>query len=592
MLLRSIAVSNYKSFLEEQKILIGDRFNVFIGANNSGKTTALEALDLIGGKDAPHRSTWSLPNFGDKPIKGSMLGVEIVTSLAELRRQFGGTINIPIPKNYEDKYNGLRPAQDVYQDIRNSPEVVIWFRFQDGTVTVQVTTCIGETAAVRMDEGFTVLRLRFTDGDELANHAQVVNVVGGIDLLTPFKPLFYRFSAQRHPATRSSYGGTELMADASNLAFCISQLQANDSYGHGVLCKWVNRVFPAVHWVQAPTVGHDHWAIQCLPCSPELRRTDLAVPLQQMGTGIGNVLAILYVVLTARYPQVIAIDEPNSFLHPKALRELLQILANEGERHQYILTAHSADVLTAIEPSSITVFKADSGKTEARQVVAGDYGDLRADLSALGIRMTDLHGRDRVLWVEGQTEELVIPQLLRHFCPDSAAGTAVLRVEHTGKFDRKGVEVKEVASSYARLTSSALVPPMVAVLLDAERRNKAVCARLEKESGGTLRFLPVTMLENYVLDADAIAAVLAGHGEKIDKSAIEAVLSVQVCGDFAELNGAKILGTVFSDLTQARYEFHKTRDVPRLVGWLLDNKPEFLSPLGEFLTKLFPHVQE
>lgn len=219
-------------------------------------------------------------------------------------------------------------------------------------------------------------------------------------------------------------------------------------------------------WIQAPPRPSGHFELVCLPLLPECRREDLAVPLARMGTGIGNVIAMLYVVLTSRQPQVIAIDEPNSFLHPRALRELLQIFSTEGSQHQFILTAHSPDVLTAIKPNLITMFDFDGASTTVQQVDAKNISAIRSGLADLGIRMTDLHGRDRVLWVEGQTEEIVMPDLLRHFCPEIAAGTAVLRVEHTGTFEKKGVDPTEVANLYRRLTkSSALVPPMMAIHL-------------------------------------------------------------------------------------------------------------------------------
>ena len=322
---------------------------------------------------------------------------------------------------------------------------------------------------------------------------------------------------------------------------------------------------------------------------PEMRRDDLAIPLDRMGAGIGNVIAMLYVVSTSRQPQVIAIDEPNSFLHPRALRELLEILATEATQHQIVLTAHSADVLTAIRPSLITMFDFDGAKTSVKQVGAQDISLLRTSLSDLGIHMTDLHGRDRVLWVEGQTEEIVMPELLRTFCSDIAAGTAVLRVEHTGTFEKKGVDPAEVSKLYTRLSgASALVPPMVAILLDRELHTEEECAKLEKKSN--LKFLERRMLENYVLIPEAIASVLNALGEAATVEKISELLVTQGVtenSDFTKLDGAKVLKEIFAEVSEARYEFKKTRDVPELISYLTANKADKLSELGAFLKKLF-----
>ena len=39
------------------------------------------------------------------------------------------------------------------------------------------------------------------------------------------------------------------------------------------------------------------------------KREDIAIPLDQSGTGIGQVLAMLYVAVHSPFPRVIAIDE-------------------------------------------------------------------------------------------------------------------------------------------------------------------------------------------------------------------------------------------------------------------------------------------
>ena len=324
---------------------------------------------------------------------------------------------------------------------------------------------------------------------------------------------------------------------------------------------------------------------------PEARRDDLAITLDRMGMGIGNVIAILYVVQESRTPQVIAIDEPNSFLHPKALRELLQILSTEAKDHQIILTAHSADVLTAIKPSLITLFEHDGSTTTVKQVDATAISSIKTGLSDLGIRMTDLHGRDQVLWVEGQTEELVIPELLKVFCPEIAAGTAVLRVEHTGTFGKKGVNPTEVASIYKRLTdSSALVPPMVAILLDKEQLNPADCVNLEQASKDTLKFLERRMLENYILFPEPIAAILVLYGEPVTLKQIKTLLTKHGVTDeesLIKIDGAKILSEIFTEVSETRHEFKKTSDVPKLISFLLENNPQELKPLGDFLRTIF-----
>src|SRR5205807_561938 len=91
-------------------------------------------------------------------------------------------------------------------------------------------------------------------------------------------------------------------------------------------------------------------------------RDDLAIPLAECGTGIGQVLSILYVVLKSE-GNIIIIDEPNSFLHPRAAKALVSIL-REDRRNQYIISTHSPEVIVAAEPDRLFVLRFASEKTE------------------------------------------------------------------------------------------------------------------------------------------------------------------------------------------------------------------------------------
>lgn len=599
MYVKSIELENFKSFFQPQTINLEPGFNLFVGANNSGKTTVLEALDLNVGVSIPHKSIANLPEFGGVPAPNSRFNVQLATSLKEYSDLSTTSLYIPVPKDiYEHipKVAGEVPARQAYKALLAFQEIVLAFDLQGGLERVVYQTLYGHSQIVSIsapNEPVHVVAINFDPVSKAIVDAGISNYSGIANDLAEvrnrYRSKIYRFSAQRLPAdTSSSAGDPILQRNAGNLPYCINHLHSNDAEGHRILCNWVRRIFPSVKWVQAPPIpGSQAFQLQCLPEPPEARRHDLAVSLDRMGSGIGNVIAILYVVLTSRSPQVIAIDEPNSFLHPKALRELLSILDQEGKQHQYILTAHSPDVLTAVSPSTITLFELNDTSTVTKQVSGKDLPLLRTELANLGIRMTDLHGRDRVLWVEGQTEEIVLPDLLRYFCPEVAAGTAVLRVEHTGAFEKKGLSPNEVARIYQRLTeSSALVPPMVAILLDKESRTNPECVRITKESSGVVHFLDRTMLENYVLHPEAIAAVITELGVKVSVDTVSAELSNREV-DIHSCHGAKVLADVFSKLSETKLEFRKTRDTPQLIRWLLANRPAALNELGAFLRDLF-----
>ncbi len=597
MRINTVTIENYKVFLDRQSIEFSPGFNLLVGSNNSGKTTVLDVLDLNTGLNDPHRSVKTIPDYGGATSPTSLFDVAISTGYEEFRK-LGGWNQVYLP--IADQ--ALTEAARTEADIRNFTHLNADFvtRVEFGGNIQKLHVYANEVVTGTFDAGkgsaraAAVLQYATPSAEPSVSIGQHNGQQHWAQAyVSAYAKRIYRFAAQRKPGTDMvDQGDGVLDREALRLPFCINHLASNDSYGHKTLCSLINRIFPSVKWIEAPPTG-GVFRLRCLPCEPSARRDDLAIPIAKMGTGLGNVIAMLYVALTTREPQVIAIDEPNAFLHPRALREFLAILESVGSQHQYIMTAHSPDVITAVNLASIILLDFDGTCTTAKQINEIKLFALRGHLADLGIRITDLHSRDRVLWVEGQTEELLMPDLLRYACPEIAASTAVLRVERTGTFSRKGVDPSEVASLYSRLSaSSALVPPMVCILLDAEERTRAERERITADSKGTLQFLPRRMLECYVLDADAITAQLTALGCATSVSLVEKALADHAGTDLATANladvhGANVLKNVFSTLSASTIEFQKTRDVPSLVAWIIRHKDEKLVELQSFLRGVF-----
>ena len=310
-----------------------------------------------------------------------------------------------------------------------------------------------------------------------------------------------------------------------------------------------------------------------------------------MGSGVGNVLAILYVCLSSEAPRVIAIDEPNAFLHPRALRELLAILASEGKQHQYFLTAHSADVITAVHAATVTTLSLNGSSSVCRQTAGDQLEAVREELSEIGVRITDLHSKDEIVWVEGPTEELVMPELIKLALPSRAAGIGVLRLEHTGSLVSKRAKISEALAIYRRLSiSSSLVPPMICIVLDGDMRGKLRLDEAGIANRELIRFLDRATLEDYLVVPEAIKAVLGGLGVEISVRAIELDMEQarngQPRGRKGKVDGPYILNRIFTNVSNSTQFFQKTRDVPSLVTWLRENNEGALEPLVAAIRKV------
>jgi len=191
----------------------------------------------------------------------------------------------------------------------------------------------------------------------------------------------------------------------------------------------------------------------------DTEREDLAVPLSESGTGVGQVLAILYVVFTSEYPRTIVIDEPQSFLHPGAVRKLFEILKGYPQ-HQYMITTHSPNAVIAADPRALFLVRKEGEESVVEQLDVCETRDQARFLREVGASLSGVFGANNVLWVEGATEEECFPLIVSKVAERQLLGTKIVGVLSTG--DLGGRHSRDVYRIYEGLSQSGgLLPPAV-----------------------------------------------------------------------------------------------------------------------------------
>jgi predicted ATPase len=595
MHIKELIISNYKSFFDPEVFEFERGFNVLLGANSSGKTSVLEAIEFHAVQNIPHRSLLNLTEVDSVPSGASEIKVSLEVNFEEVKKLFNTSQDFWLPVGTEDG-NGFH--NDNALTLKETFEKEKLFlglamNHQSGA-SVRLGIAGWPTPWLKVNQGVEYYGAKYSFASGVFE--QISRVGQGSHLQqaawSAVAPRIYRFSAERSVhATSGHHPNGDLLTRGENLAFCMNHLQTNNPALFDQLTSFIQRIFPNIHRVSAPPVNNVfELRVQTTPA--KLNRSDISVPIDKVGTGVGNALAMLYVALTSQVQRFILLEEPNSFLHPRALRELLAILSEIGGKHQFFITTHSSDVLRTINASTVTLLEHDGQKTTIQQTTGSNLHELRAGLIDLGIRLTDLHGCNEVIWVEGETEEAIFPKLLRHYFPEKAQGIAVLPLHSTGDFESKKIKTKKVAEIYKRLSNSTfLAPPMVAITLDRETRSEADIQRIKDECGGIVHFLPKTMLEDFLLDADAIAALLSQElNEAVTSQHVQEALTkyqndVECSLEPKKPEGspphaAKVLEKVFQQV--ATREYRKTSDGPQLTGWLLTKKPQHFDELRDW----------
>jgi hypothetical protein len=284
---------------------------------------------------------------------------------------------------------------------------------------------------------------------------------------------------------------------------------------------------------------------------------------------------MLYLCIANEEESIVVIDEPQSFLHPAATRELMSILTLYSHV-QYVVSSHWPDLLSWPGDHSIIRIESTAQGSTARAFSARDVHELRAAAAELGGGLDCLIGASAVMWVEGPTEEECFAILSATIPGVRPLGFYIVPHGQVSGFNAR--QRKEVIRVYNNLrTSGLLIPSKSGFLFDSEDLTNHEMTTISGLTTAPIRFLTKPMIESYLLCPAAIAEVINEHLSGCEE--FEAVTSDNVAAavEFAKNDGstaferrnderhaAKILDLVFRNLCGTLLPFRKTLHTPHI----------------------------
>lgn len=404
MRLVSFSVSNYRSITDARKIPLSD-YSVLIGANNEGKSNVLHALSLA------MTAIVSFKSMVRRTTSGSL--VRVPSTILARRTGYDWNIDFPTSKRSQ---KGAHPTKIILEFQLTQSEIA---EFKEeirsnlnGTLPISVTFT---------DREFDISIAKQGPGGK--------SLTKKVTRIADF--ISQRIAFEYIPSIRTANAASRVISDL--LANELVALEEDEEYQAAI---------QKIEDLQKPLLESLAETIQETVSSflPKVQRVTLSVeresryrslrrdvkisvddgsetPLERKGDGVQSLVALALMRHSSEQEEskrttIVAIEEPESHLHPKAIHELRDVIRSLSDKNQVVLTSHSPLFVNPSDMSSTILVKG------TKVTCAPSISSVRDEL---GVRLSDnLQSARLVALVEGHEDEISLRRILKDEYPEIA----------------------------------------------------------------------------------------------------------------------------------------------------------------------------
>jgi predicted ATPase len=213
---------------------------------------------------------------------------------------------------------------------------------------------------------------------------------------------------RKMPTSSPILGEHTLTADVSNLPDVLHWLYNNKPRQFRKLEAEVSKLVPNLGRLYTPTM-HNEATLGLVDDTDE----DLVYSINQMSFGTRSVVAIVAKVILAKPGAWVCIEEPETYLHPKAQLGLFQFLREEAKGKRIYVTTHSTAIAASCPLSSLFIVQRDAQKTTvALPVTPAGAGEV---IEQLGVKPSFSFEADAIVFVEEADQVPIFEAWARKF---------------------------------------------------------------------------------------------------------------------------------------------------------------------------------
>ncbi|ALC53175.1 hypothetical protein ACN91_16780 [Bacillus cereus] len=482
MKLASMKLSNYKSVKESGVIKINEQATIFAGKNNTGKTSLIEAIYKI--------TNGSFVDFIPEGPETTELDMEVDFSVEEFLsiqkffRESGCTLYSHYKFRILYRYNqilnstcfmSLQMVSEPTPGSIGSPDT----HYVDLLVNQSIQSSIGTNPM------YVVSHINGPDTD----FRKTPNFL--TPLMTLIKENFVFISGNRYvPNSEKAILQRDLSINGENLNSYLFTLHNNDETVYNTIINIFKTIFDDVTSVNTP-INFD----QNTNISLSFQGVNKPIQLFNCGSGFTHVLLLLC-VLYSQENRIILFDEPHVYLHPSAEKAIYDLI-NETDNHQYLLTTHSPILINYPFKKNLYLVNKMDGISNFTQL-----DTVREVLNDIGVSNSDFALSEKVLFVEGPTEEAVIPMILNHFgMKQIGYNYRILKMGGTGnEFSKKTAMQNHKDKLDLILNGITESPIPYLILIDRDEKDETKITELKEKYKDSIQVLERREFENYLID--------------------------------------------------------------------------------------------
>jgi predicted ATPase len=373
--LRRVRIEGYKSIAFCDVAL--QPLTILVGRNSSGKSNFLDALAflrdvLAGGTDEAVRLHGGRKAILPRAGRSSVVSIAVEAGYQNEVTQESFSANYEVSVKLPNRARPVVLTEQIRIKTTREAEVIGFDRRGERVRWVGFP-----------NEGLPAWIDR-SPADRL-----MLGIYGGI----PFMDLslrllfsgFYNFSPEAIRELREPTPGSMLERNGRNLASVIESIREVDKDVHSRIQAYLSSIvdeiegFRIVHYGEYETI---RFVLRADGGKP------LAFDAASMSDGTLRALAALvaaFQIQSPSGPSVVGIEEPETALHPAAMRALVDALDEATGRSQILLTTHSADLLAdrSLNASQVLVVRNREGQTQITPVDAASREILEKGLYSL-----------------------------------------------------------------------------------------------------------------------------------------------------------------------------------------------------------------